>query len=466
MNFNLNKKKNRGGFTIVELVVVIAVIAILSAVLIPSFAGLIKKANQSADIQAVRQMNTVLSSYADEKITSVSDAVKVLNNENINLDNYQALQKDHYFYFVLDNNGTPTIIYTDKDNNIIYPESVSISNEAQWMSLSGVVPMDSNYSVTDGKVSLDSGAKLVDLMEKVKSGKTEVSEISLTGKVDLKGAAVDFGKTKKDIKIVGTEGTTISGVRADNYSVSPSSGVYAGHTYGFGLFGNIESGNVTIENITISNLVVGNSIGDHSGANTVGLIAGYIDRNASVTLKNVTFKDCVVNGYQKVGGIVGQLHGSLEMENVNFENTVVNGYIEVAKVAGIVSNCQYIKNESGVIVGAKANEKLNLKIKNCNFDGITVNNLNSLQVAYSQLTENVKGSNTNTYSLYTVNYPNIWAGSTNDLYWYDYFACRSKDDENKFTDERLKISINGHEYTAVAYFYSSSTNITSGTIGE
>ena len=49
---NLKKK----GFTIVELVIVIAVIAILSAVLIPTFSNLIKKANLSADQQAIRNM--------------------------------------------------------------------------------------------------------------------------------------------------------------------------------------------------------------------------------------------------------------------------------------------------------------------------------------------------------------------------------------------------------------------------
>lgn len=47
------KKLNKKGFTIVELVIVIAVIGILSAVLIPTFSNLTDKANQSAAEQAV-----------------------------------------------------------------------------------------------------------------------------------------------------------------------------------------------------------------------------------------------------------------------------------------------------------------------------------------------------------------------------------------------------------------------------
>ena len=40
--------KNQKGFTIVELVIVIAVIAILSAILIPTFSNLVKQANETA----------------------------------------------------------------------------------------------------------------------------------------------------------------------------------------------------------------------------------------------------------------------------------------------------------------------------------------------------------------------------------------------------------------------------------
>lgn len=47
----MNKAVKRRGFTIVELVIVVAVIAVLAAVLIPTFSGIIEKARESAAMQ-------------------------------------------------------------------------------------------------------------------------------------------------------------------------------------------------------------------------------------------------------------------------------------------------------------------------------------------------------------------------------------------------------------------------------
>ena len=51
----MNKKNLRKGFTTVELVIVIAVIAILATALIPTFGGLINSANETKDMNAARQ---------------------------------------------------------------------------------------------------------------------------------------------------------------------------------------------------------------------------------------------------------------------------------------------------------------------------------------------------------------------------------------------------------------------------
>ncbi len=63
------KRSTKKGFTIVELVIVIAIIAILAAVLIPTFASLIQKANESKDTQLVKNLNTALAANGKEHKT-------------------------------------------------------------------------------------------------------------------------------------------------------------------------------------------------------------------------------------------------------------------------------------------------------------------------------------------------------------------------------------------------------------
>lgn len=56
------KNKKNNGFTLIELVIVIVIIGILSAVIIPTLTGYINKAKLSRDLQEVKNMNTVLTS--------------------------------------------------------------------------------------------------------------------------------------------------------------------------------------------------------------------------------------------------------------------------------------------------------------------------------------------------------------------------------------------------------------------
>ena len=54
------KKRNVKAFTVVELVIVIAVVAVLAAVMIPTFGALVEKANISADEAEITSLNTQL----------------------------------------------------------------------------------------------------------------------------------------------------------------------------------------------------------------------------------------------------------------------------------------------------------------------------------------------------------------------------------------------------------------------
>lgn len=81
-------KKKKKGFTLVELVIVIAVIAILAAVLIPTFSAVIKNANNSADLQLVNNLNIVASTHSVSgtgyEFETADNIHKMLAEEGIN----------------------------------------------------------------------------------------------------------------------------------------------------------------------------------------------------------------------------------------------------------------------------------------------------------------------------------------------------------------------------------------------
>lgn len=77
------KKLNKKGFTIVELVIVIAVIAILAGVLIPTFATVVNRANESAAMQQAKNAyEDYLAGYADSKDLMTNFYIKVGSGAN------------------------------------------------------------------------------------------------------------------------------------------------------------------------------------------------------------------------------------------------------------------------------------------------------------------------------------------------------------------------------------------------
>lgn len=56
-----NKRKNQKGFTLIELIVVIAILGILAAIAIPRLAGFTDRANSSA---VVAEAKTILTAYS------------------------------------------------------------------------------------------------------------------------------------------------------------------------------------------------------------------------------------------------------------------------------------------------------------------------------------------------------------------------------------------------------------------
>ena len=80
-------KKNEKGFTLMEMLIVVAIIAVLVAIAIPTFNASLNKARVAADEANIRSgyatvMATVLTDdLADEKVTAGTDAYFILNTD-------------------------------------------------------------------------------------------------------------------------------------------------------------------------------------------------------------------------------------------------------------------------------------------------------------------------------------------------------------------------------------------------
>ena len=102
------KKTNKKGFTIVELVIVIAVIAILAGVMIPTFGGIIKTANESAVKQAAA------ATYKQVFALDMSDGIKDYKNNNNaigDIDNVKEGTQATGAYYTYD--ATNGFVYVD-----------------------------------------------------------------------------------------------------------------------------------------------------------------------------------------------------------------------------------------------------------------------------------------------------------------------------------------------------------------
>ena len=288
------------GFTIMELVIVIAVIAVLAAVLIPTFANLTERANESADLQTVENLNTIL--RADETIDGEKPATmqEALEHALSGGYNVSALTPTSDGNSILWNQEDNRFVLADSETGeIIAKDDITTDTTATGYTYWAVVGDSDDLAVAED----NSFSRYYTSAEVITN-----NAISASVGVDVSAleTAVDITYSKaasvQDVVINGNGGALT--VNADTDTVSA-----------YGVFSSVDGKAVADESLHIYAEVTGN-ISITEGRlviETGGSAAGVLVTGASVTI--------VVNDAANLGTIAAATDVSVELDNIVTNNT-------------------------------------------------------------------------------------------------------------------------------------------------
>ena len=202
-------------FTITELVIVIAVIAILAAVLIPTFTSLINRANESADIQTVKNLNTILSSEEalGNRADNIEEALEQALDGGYKVENLTPTSDGNDIVWDATNNRFALV---DGDGNKVFGDALTpdvISGQNYWKITDDAnKASDTNFSwyLTEDALTSDGGT--TETMEITSSANLNLSELTDLKTVTIStteaDAVVNLTTNSEDVKIsVGTDTT-------------------------------------------------------------------------------------------------------------------------------------------------------------------------------------------------------------------------------------------------------------------
>ena len=348
------KKTNKKGFTIVELVIVIAVVAILAAVLIPTFVSVTRKANESNDVQAARNMNTFLAAAkVTDGVDSILDVYDIFEDSGYSVENYKPLYSGRHYYY--DKQYNQIVYVNEADNTIIYPaeHKGETRGDHDWFSLSMSVaktkePAAGNYTNASGTITATvTNTEEYAYVIQQYNEKGSTLNLTIVGDLDLMGATCAIKETKGDITIKGESAKPVviknvtSNSQLDTGIVHNAEGVKANY-YAGGIVTKITTGkSVTFENVVFENIHVKTPTVGGAGI-IVGQMLATNDSHAKLTFNNVTVKNSSVIGHRDVGALVGAMqngcellfNGNVTLENVKVKTTGGRSGLVVGKLTG------------------------------------------------------------------------------------------------------------------------------------
>lgn len=272
-NHSLNAALRRA-FTITELVIVIAVIAILAAVLIPTFTSLVNRANESADIQTVKNLNTILSSNEamGDRADTIDEALQQALDGGYKVENLTPTGDGYDIVWDATNNRFALV---DGENKKVYGDALTpetISGQEYWKITDDYNKTSDNnfswYLTEDAQLPIDSASGSLEVNSSMDlSAFPELESVTIpdnaTGTINLTTNSKDLeiitsntnSETAPTINLYGTAGTiygskTLFGINGGVF------GINSLHVYG-----NVEgiyygNGHVVIENGAIVNYII------------------------------------------------------------------------------------------------------------------------------------------------------------------------------------------------------------------
>lgn len=193
------KKKNNKGFTLTEMIVVIAIIGILAAVLIPSIIGYINNAKKSNDTQVAASMTDEIERYCiqnnlDQDKLIGTDIRTILNSKEFNM----VPSKDDWTYVYNANNKAVEIVKTKQISHSSTYVPKDPTNYAQNM-----------YLIGEGTTAIEQAVKSLIYFG---SSSDYSNAVSTIGNNSLKSLIEKFNPTQtlyiNNIKALSTPTTT------------------------------------------------------------------------------------------------------------------------------------------------------------------------------------------------------------------------------------------------------------------
>ncbi len=124
--------KNRGGFTLVEIMIVVAIIALLAAIAVPNFLRARKRSQATRILEDLRIIDSAIDQYAIENNKSSGDGV-------VWTDVQAYLKKGSVIY---NSNGTDLLGNQFSDNATFSVDTIPKLNSTSFSKLSDVAPAD------------------------------------------------------------------------------------------------------------------------------------------------------------------------------------------------------------------------------------------------------------------------------------------------------------------------------------